>query len=187
MKIYFLRHEKRPKEQYFDISLTEEGYKDAYKLKDTLQSLNLNEIYSSPFIRVLETIQPYLLENKVFVNIEYALYEFVTHNWFNEKNYNITLNESQEKTYLVNQLYQSYFQIEDLEFPQDTEKITKRVLSFIDYLIKKYKNQDINILLCGHKKIFDVLIGQDKLNYPMGGLCLIYENTFINYKPINFK
>jgi broad specificity phosphatase PhoE len=186
MKIYFLRHEKRPKEQYFDVSLTTEGQNDAYNLKDTLKTLNLHQIYSSPFIRVLETIQSYLIDNYKFVNIEYALYEYVTNNWFNENNYNITLNKSQEEKYLVNTTYQSYFNIKDLEFPQDIPKITKRVSEFINYLIENYKNQDINILLCGHKKIFDVIIGNDKINYPMGGLSCIYENEHLYYKPINF-
>lgn len=186
MKIYFLRHEKRPNEQYFDVSLTQEGHNDAYKLKDTLKSLELQLIYSSPFIRVLETIQPYLIEQHEFVNIEYALYEFVNRNWFNENNYNIILNKSQEEKYLVNTLYKSHFNIKDLEFPQDTPKITKRVSEFINYLIEKYVNQDINILLCGHKKIFDVIIGNDKINYPMGGLSCIYENDCLNYKPNNF-
>ena len=88
MKIYFLRHEKRPNEQYFDVSLTEEGVKDSYKLKDTLKELRIHEIYSSPFIRVLETVQPFIIENNLQINIEYSLYEFVTHNWFNENNYN---------------------------------------------------------------------------------------------------
>ncbi len=55
-----------------------------------------------------------------------------------------------------------------------------------NYLIEKYKNQDINILLCGHKKIFDVIIGQDDINYPMGGLSFIAENDCLNYEPINF-
>jgi len=186
MKIYFLRHEKRPKEQYFDVSLTQEGYNDAYNLKDTLKSLDLQQIYSSPFIRVLETIQPYLIDNREYVNIEYALYEYVTHNWFNETNYNITLNKSQEEKYLVNASYLSYFNINDLEFPQDHNKITKRVLEFTNYLIDLYKNQDINILLCGHKKIVDVIIGNDEINYPMGGLSCIYENECFVYKPINF-
>jgi broad specificity phosphatase PhoE len=186
MKLYFLRHEKRPLEQYFDVSLTPQGMSDAYNLIDPLKSLHLHQIYSSPFIRVLETIQPYLISNNSSVNIEYALYEYVTHNWFNENNYNITLNKSQEEKYLVNSSYESHYNINDLEFPQDTSKITKRVSEFINYLIEKYKNQDINILLCGHKKIFDVIIGQDDINYPMGGLSFISENDSLNYEPINF-
>ena len=184
MKIYFLRHEKRPNEQYFDVSLTPEGHNDAYKLKDKLKSLNLHKIYSSPFIRVLETIQPYLIENNECVNIEYSLYEYVTHIWFNQNNYNTILNKSQEEKYLVNRTYKSYFDIKDLEFPQDTDKITKRVSEFINYLIKWYKNQDINILLCGHKKIIDVILENENLDYPMGRLSCIYENENLNFTPL---
>ena len=73
MKLYFLRHEKRPLEQYFDISLTPQGQSDAYNLIDPLKSLHLHQIYSSPFIRVLETIQPYLISNNTSVNFEYSL------------------------------------------------------------------------------------------------------------------
>tara|TARA_B110000037_G_C16827094_1_gene386151 strand:+ start:83 stop:643 length:561 start_codon:yes stop_codon:yes gene_type:complete len=186
MKIYFLRHEKRPNEQYFDISLTEEGVKDSYKLKDTLKELHIHEIYSSPFIRVLETVQPFIIENNLQINIEYSLYEFVTHNWFNENNYNKILTNDQEKKYMINKDYDSLFNIQCLEFPQDDKKIKKIVDAFITHIIQKYKNTDVNILLVSHKKVFDVIVNKEKTDYPMGGLSLIYETELLNYKPLNF-
>jgi broad specificity phosphatase PhoE len=56
MKIYILRHEKRPADCSFFVPLSEEGLKDSIKLVPRLKKCNINLIFSSPFIRTLQTI-----------------------------------------------------------------------------------------------------------------------------------
>lgn len=199
MKIYFLRHEKRPQEQTFEISLTEEGHQDAQKLIPLLNSLSIQEIYSSPFLRCLETLYPFCKNNNKNINIENSLYEFVTERLFTQSNYKQSLTSSQKSSYLVNNDYTSFFDIENLFFPQTEKLMEERVYAFLNYLINQYQNQNISILLCGHKKIVDKIYNlylkkQDlfdenikKIEYPMGGLSLVYENNTYCYQPLNFE
>lgn len=199
MKIYFLRHEKRPQEQTFEISLTEEGHQDAQKLIPLLNSLSIQEIYSSPFLRCLETLYPFCKNNNKNINIENSLYEFVTERLFTKSNYKQSLTSSQKSSYLVNNDYTSFFDIENLFFPQTEKLMEERVYAFLNYLINQYQNQNISILLCGHKKIVDKIYNlylkkQDlsdenikKIEYPMGGVSLVYENNTYCYQPLNFE
>ena len=199
MKIYFLRHEKRPQEQTFEISLTEEGHQDAQKLIPLLNSLSIQEIYSSPFLLCLETLYPFCKNNNKNINIENSLYEFVTERLFTKSNYKQSLTSSQKSSYLVNNDYTSFFDIENLFFPQTEKLMEERVYAFLNYLINQYQNQNISILLCGHKKIVDKIYNlylkkQDlsdenikKIEYPMGGVSLVYENNTYCYQPLNFE
>ena len=71
MKIYILRHEMRPlHDPRFMTELTEHGkHKAMFSLKNTLKNISFTHIYSSPFLRVLQTIAPYA-ENNHYVNIQ---------------------------------------------------------------------------------------------------------------------
>ena len=70
--VYFLRHEDRPLQtSTFYIELTEKGHIGAQKLVSKLNPLNIDYIYSSPFIRTLQTIKPYTLQNNVQVRTDY--------------------------------------------------------------------------------------------------------------------
>ena len=66
MLLYLLRHEERPDDPSFLTELTENGKQRANtSLKQKLDFTDFTTIYSSSFIRVLQTIQPYLkLTNK---------------------------------------------------------------------------------------------------------------------------
>jgi broad specificity phosphatase PhoE len=199
MKIYFLRHEKRPQEQTFEISLTEEGHQNAQKLIPLLDSLSIQQIYSSPFIRCLETLLPFCKSNGKNINVENSLYEFVTERLFTHSNYNQSLTPFQKSNYLVNQDYTSFFNIENLLFPQTEEFMEERMYAFLNHLINQYQNQEISILLCGHKKIVDKIYtlylkeqnssneNMNKFQYPMGGVSLVYENNTYCYQPLNFE
>ena len=199
MKIYFLRHEKRPQEQTFEISLTDIGHQNAQKLIPLLDSLSIQKIYSSPFLRCLETLHPFCKNNDKNINVENSLYEFVTESLFTQLNYKQSLTSSQKLKYLVNHDYTSFFDIENLLFPQNEEFMEERVYAFLNYLINQYQNQEISILLCGHKKIVDKIFTlylkehdlveekSKKLEYPMGGLSLVYDNNTYCYIPLNFE
>ena len=199
MKIYFLRHEKRPQEQTFEISLTDIGHQNAQKLIPLLDSLSIQQIYSSPFLRCLETLHPFCKNNDKNINVENSLYEFVNEHLFTQSNYKHTLTSSQKSKYLVNHDYTSFFDIENLLFPQNEEFMEERVYAFLNYLINQYQNQEISILLCGHKKIVDKIYilylkehdlveeKSKKLEYPMGGLSLVYDNNTYCYIPLNFE
>ena len=76
MKIYLLRHEIRDMyDPSFYSPLLDAGLKNAQVLSTILDKQDINLIFSSPFKRVLQTVQPYCDMRNLKVNIEYSLYE----------------------------------------------------------------------------------------------------------------
>ena len=59
MKVILLRHEKREDYSGYFSNLTDDGLKDSFKLEKKLSKMNIDKIYSSPFVRTLQTIFPY--------------------------------------------------------------------------------------------------------------------------------
>ena len=75
MKIYILRHEDRTQDATFFSPLTKLGLENSTQLIDVLEKINIKSIYSSPFIRTLQTIFPYAKKNNILINVEYSLSE----------------------------------------------------------------------------------------------------------------
>ena len=75
MIIYLLRHEDRTQDCTFFSPLTKKGLENSIILKDKLKELDINVIYSSPFIRTLQTIYPYSISSGNKINIDYSLAE----------------------------------------------------------------------------------------------------------------
>lgn len=141
MKIYLLRHQIRYPTVTFDTELTNYGK----NLANTqtcyeLSKLGITKIYSSPFLRVLQTIGPYVNKYNKSVNIEYALSEYV--NGFDLKIHPIP-NEWYNR-YKINRYYASVVN------PKEANNVEKRV-EFIHYLLKRYKNTNEKILLASHQ------------------------------------
>ena len=59
MKIYVLRHEDRTMDLTFFSPLTKNGLDNSIELIKHLEREKINIIYSSPYIRTLQTIYPY--------------------------------------------------------------------------------------------------------------------------------
>ena len=76
-KVFVLRHEKRdPTDPRFFTPLTEEGMMDAAKtVSDDLHDLGITKIYASPFLRVLQTVEPFARRKGLLVRVDYSLYE----------------------------------------------------------------------------------------------------------------
>ena len=58
MKIYLIRHEDRTMDLTFFSPLTKIGLENSVKLITTFEKEKINTIYSSPYIRTLQTIYP---------------------------------------------------------------------------------------------------------------------------------
>ena len=85
--IYIVRHELRYDDPTFFTSLTNEGQKNAEKLSEKFNNIDFDIIYSSPFLRTIQTVLPYCKNYDKKINIEYGLYECTNDYRFNEKNY----------------------------------------------------------------------------------------------------
>ena len=62
MKIIILRHGDRFESALYFTPLTAKGLEQADNIVDTLKSYNVDIIYSSPFLRTLQTIYPFCIE-----------------------------------------------------------------------------------------------------------------------------
>ena len=187
MKLIILRHEERPKSSLFFTPLTENGLKNADKIKDKLPE-NVDLIYSSPFLRVLQTIYPYCKKNNKKVNIENSFYEYCQPPDFNNKNYRHFISDYDKfdhykyLTNIINDKYNSKMFVSNIKFPEKESNIQNRVFPFIYNLCNKYKNTNKIILIVTHmsicnfiKKVFNKNI---KINseFPMGS----FEEIIIN-------
>lgn len=190
MKIYLLRHEDRFEPPLFYTSLTPTGLEKSEKLKDVLNKEKIDIIYSSPFLRVLQTIMPYCLENNMQqkVNIEYSLYEMMQDKCFTKDKYKVELKDTDKQFILANPYYISLNTINDIKCPEKNMDVRIRVNMFIKNLIELYKSSNINILIASHASVLGE-IENYKYNgniYPQGGVMLLYDNDEYCNKQINY-
>ena len=198
MKIYFLRHEDRYESISFFTPLTIMGKYNAIKLAKTIKSLNITEIYSSPFIRVLQTIEPFLMESNIKVNIENSLREINLLKGIPEKESKINLPEELYKQFKINKDYKSKLETDNIMYPETHDNVKNRFLNFLREIINKNHKTDNNILLCSHAGIVMELINKLKKNdeykllkkiksYPTGKITEIVDSKTLIFNPINWK
>jgi 2,3-bisphosphoglycerate-dependent phosphoglycerate mutase len=199
MKIYILRHEDRTQDCTFFSPLTELGLQNSKKLADILKEHNINLIFSSPFIRTLQTVNPYLKNNNLTVNLEYGLCEIQHPDIIPLKSVGVTLPEYLAKHYNYNPKYTSYIKHDGLKYPENTKELQNRTIKIIKHIIKEYYMSNLNILLVTHQGICNTILkiinksssnyknklGLEILNgYQKGKLCLIFDNDW-TFKNIN--
>jgi broad specificity phosphatase PhoE len=83
MRVFVVRHEKRNRgDATFLSPLLPEGHADARgQLVEVIAGIQPTHIYASPFLRVLQTVKPYLeathlhAQSPPLLNVDYSLYE----------------------------------------------------------------------------------------------------------------
>ena len=118
MKIYILRHEDRTMDLTFFSPLTKKGLEKSLKISDELEKLNINSIYSSPYIRTLQTIYPYSKKTRIPIKLDYSLTEMYQSDNIPKKSYLITLPEYIAESFNHDQNYKSSINPSQVEFPE---------------------------------------------------------------------
>ena len=90
MKLYILRHEDRTMDLTFFSPLTKTGLENSVELIKYLENEKINIIYSSPYIRTLQTIYPYTKKYNFKTRLEYSLGELYQEDNIPKKSYQIT-------------------------------------------------------------------------------------------------
>jgi broad specificity phosphatase PhoE len=160
MSIFLLRHEERFEPPSFFTPLTQNGLINSHKLVKKLESFTFDEIYCSPFLRTVQTIYPYCIENNREINIENSLYEINNPHICQKNNYQHIVNELEciHPKYLeiVNNNYDSFLELGNMKWPdRHLEDLYKRVVPFIEYLRENKKGK--NILLVSHMSTINVI------------------------------
>ena len=174
MKIILLRHEERPDNEYgFYTNLTENGLKNTYTLAQKLQKYNIDIIFSSPYVRTLQTIYPFVKMNpQLKINPEYALQEYLHNPYFliDNKIYGIDDLYNTNNQYLlnfVNNNYKSFIMSNELQIPENETMLGNRLIKFMNNLINIYGNTDKTILLVSHKGVINKIKDIYFKNTPM--------------------
>ena len=71
MKLYILSHEDRNQDATFFSPLTKQGLENATKLIKELEKVEISHIYSSPYIRTLQTIHPYSKKHNLKIEVSF--------------------------------------------------------------------------------------------------------------------
>lgn len=176
MKIHLLRHFQRHPFVYQLTSLNKEGLMRAKTFKFDHP---LDAIYSSPFIRCLQSVKPLSISKNLKINVENSLFEHTNSSQFNKLNYNKIVPMSTDG-FNINTNYHSFLPLSEVEY-NDEALLKQRVKKFIDHLTKQ--NYE-NVLLVTHKStvnsirsIFDESIEIDS-HYPMGRLTTIDTTNY---------
>ena len=193
MKIYILRHEDRTIDCSFFAPLTLKGLQNSQKLIPILKDCKINLIFSSPFIRTLQTIYPYVKTNKLNINVEYGLSELHHQDIIPKNAVGINLPEYIAELFNYNPKYKSIISSQDIKYPESMLESLQRTIKFIRELIEKYYTTDFNILLVSHQTIcINILNLVNKKykninteSYEKGKLCLVFNKNDWDYQKIN--
>jgi len=193
MKIYIIRHEDRTQDCSMFAPLTKNGLLRAGKIVTLLEGCKIDIVFSSPFIRTLQTVEPYLKNSQKRVNIEYSLSELNHEDIIPKKAIGMYLPEYIADYYNYNPDYKSFIKPTDIKYPERFKHVDIRFKKFLGELFNEYINTDKTILLVTHQSMccsvlnivnkYTELDGEIINNYPMGQLTLVYNDNW-TYKPI---
>lgn len=146
-KIYVLRHEERANSIDYGTPLTVMGYIKANKVvSKMLQYITFDTIYCSPFIRTIQTIEPYCRATNTKINLEWSLSESIPSKYQIPERFNDIINHD----------YTSYYDVEKA-VPltcNGFEIIKKRIRKFISSLGKS----EHNILFVTHLPVINAIV-----------------------------
>ena len=198
MKIYILRHEDRTMDASFFAPLTKEGLDNSVKLIKLLKEHEIDKIFSSPFIRTLQTVHPYAKSIGKPICIDYSLSEIQHPEIIPKKSYQISLPLYIAESFNYNPKYTSIFNPMDHVYPETDKIVEKRVKKFIMKIFNEHLKSRSNILIVSHQIVCNNLIKRSTkkmrgfnyditYNYPKGGLTKIFDTDEWLFEPINWK
>ena len=168
MKLILLRHEERHYDIGFFSKLTDNGIIKSCILPDKLKNLNIDVIFSSPFIRTLQTIYPYCKKYNTKINLEYGLYEYIHNPYFIFNSWYYTKDDVEDKDLIsiVNNNYESVVNKNDFTVLEDEINLEQRIIKFFSFLNMFYNSN--TLLIVSHKgiinKIKDLYIKKTSMN-----------------------
>uniref|UniRef100_A0A6C0J3E4 Phosphoglycerate mutase n=1 Tax=viral metagenome TaxID=1070528 RepID=A0A6C0J3E4_9ZZZZ len=197
MKIYILRHEDRTQDATFFSPLTKIGLENSVKLVSKLNELDIDTIYSSPFIRTLQTIHPYLKEKNKKVNIEYCLQEIQHPQLIPPKSYTVSLPVYIAESFNYNDKYRSLIEPENNKYPEDERDVTERAKKILKRIMNDNVSKKNNILLVTHQAVCNAILkiackGMKEVQvnytdrYPKGGVTEIWDKDSWKINKINY-
>ena len=178
MKLIILRHEERYTDPTFFTSLTKNGLIKSDNLVESINHYKPDVIYSSPFLRTIQTIRPYAVQKNKKVRVDYSLYEYIHAEEFTSDNYMHHVTELDHDVFKdIIDDYVPIIQPEDLKCKENEDNIRERVYHFIETIKERHKNQ--TVLIVSHMSTLNMIRKYFNNKFtlestlPMGSLTII--------------
>lgn len=150
MRIYIVRHTERVHDASFFAPLTKNGLIHAENLVYDFERLDISKIYSSPFLRTMQTIYPYSKKHFIKLNLDYGISERKGKDNISEYGANVTLPAYIAEMFNYNPEYISSMKTTDIPYPEENSDISKRVSYFLSRIIEDNENSNDNIIIVTH-------------------------------------
>ncbi|VVU95162.1 Histidine phosphatase superfamily (branch 1) [seawater metagenome] len=200
MRIYTLRHQERFNDATMFAPLTLKGLENSKKLVPILNRLGINYIYSSPYMRTLQTIYPYSKTTDTKVNLEYGLIETLRHPNIPKSSYNSLFPQYLSSQFNFNKNYSSVVKNEDLKFNETDKNLEKRIKNVLHSIIKTHGSKNDRILIVSHMTPINTIIkigGKSNhtimpkdyplsYEYPIGAVTEIFSNNQWTFNKVNW-
>ena len=188
MRLFVMRHcERNVLDCSFESPLLPIGIHNAKNLYSQMNFMNIDTIYSSPFLRTIQTGDFYSKIKNIPINIDYSLAEFLLpidkYRMKSIYNYKIPINWRNNFIIKTEDML-----VDKYDITESFNDCVKRVYNFLVHIIEKYKYTKKNILLVTHMSIVNIILDllENNINmkefnidkpYPMG---LITELNILN-------
>jgi 2,3-bisphosphoglycerate-dependent phosphoglycerate mutase len=116
--------------------LTQDGLNNSIKLMEFLEQTDIDVIYSSPFIRTLQTVYPYSKKHDIKINPEHSLSEIQHPHIIPIKSFQINLPQYIAEQFNYNPDYTSSLNPVEHVYPENDKNVSNRVKKFITKLKK---------------------------------------------------
>mmetsp|Transcript_215 Transcript_215/g.701 ORF Transcript_215/g.701 Transcript_215/m.701 type:complete len:241 (-) Transcript_215:48-770(-) len=183
MRVFVVRHEKRARSDPTFLSpLLPEGVADAETvLAQRIGEINPTHIYASPFLRVLQTVQPYVAQARgkgkaplkpLHVNVEYSLYESPNPDGMGFVG---EVHEDWMEHFFIQREYVSFLDPDKLQGDWGFgDSLPERTARFLAHLRDIHGSSEDRILLASHQYTIHSLLSLttgrdiDTMNFPQG-------------------
>lgn len=166
MPSFIIRHEIRDmNDPSFFSPLTIEGKQNATALVEKFERLEIEHVFSSPFLRCIQTVLPYCWKHGIYMRIENSLYECLNSNKFSISDTQTTMSDDTKIALGIKNGYKSWTHLVEIELD---EYQMRRVNDFVKYVQSMFSPTS-SVLICTHMDCINSILGNPKGTYvPMG-------------------
>jgi broad specificity phosphatase PhoE len=130
----------------YDPPLSPQGFDQAASLVEKFSSITINRIYTSPFLRTIQTADPLARSLQLSIQLEWGLCEWLCQSWTSELPKTTPINELITDYPCIDTTYQS---LVIPCYPETTDQLDARIAMLADKLIQC--NDDRHIVAIAHK------------------------------------
>jgi broad specificity phosphatase PhoE len=193
MSLYLQRHENREDGIHTFTKLNYFGIKNSNtKILKNLENAEIDIIYSSPFLRTLQTVSPFASKHNKIIRIENGFMDILRKEDFS-KNNELNTNPKLRKQYNISKIKQteSILSVDFMkkrihENKNDLHKRIQIIMPLFMKKIKKYIDDGKNVVIVSHRGVIQEILRFLNIStltkmIRMGDLIKINKNKIDNY------